>query len=49
MRGCWIRQNKRVEVVIRPEDLEITSADKGKISVVVDTQYLEEFTMKSVV
>ena len=23
---------------IRPEDLEITSADKGKISVVVDTQ-----------
>ena len=31
-------KNKRVEVVIRPEDLEITSADKGKISVVVDTQ-----------
>ena len=31
-------KNKRVEVVIRPEDLEITSAEKGKISVVVDTQ-----------
>ena len=33
-------KNKRVEVVIRPEDLEITSADKGKISVVVDTQLI---------
>ena len=31
-------KNKRVEVVIRPEDLEITSAEKGKINVVVDTQ-----------
>ena len=31
-------KNKRVEVVIRPEDLEITSVDKGKIGVVVDTQ-----------
>ncbi|MBU0278818.1 ABC transporter ATP-binding protein [Gemella sp. zg-1178] len=31
-------KNKRVEVVIRPEDLEITSVEKGKIKVVVDTQ-----------
>ena len=31
-------KNKRVEVVIRPEDLEITSSEKGKINVVVDTQ-----------
>lgn len=31
-------KNKRVEVVIRPEDLEVTSVEKGKISVVVDTQ-----------
>ncbi|MGX7111348.1 ABC transporter ATP-binding protein [Gemella cuniculi] len=31
-------KNKRVEVVIRPEDLEITTVEKGKISVVVDTQ-----------
>lgn len=31
-------KNKRVEVVIRPEDLEITTTEKGKISVVVDTQ-----------
>ena len=31
-------KNKRVEVVIRPEDLEITAEDKGKIKVVVDTQ-----------
>lgn len=31
-------KNKHVEVVIRPEDLEITAEDKGKIKVVVDTQ-----------
>ena len=31
-------KNKRVEVVIRPEDLEITAEDKGKIKVLVDTQ-----------
>ena len=31
-------KNKRVEVVIRPEDLEITSSEKGKINVIVDTQ-----------
>ena len=31
-------KNRRVEVVIRPEDLEITTPEKGKISVVVDTQ-----------
>ena len=33
-----LTKNKRVEVVIRPEDLEITTPEKGKISVVVDTQ-----------
>ncbi|MBF0710693.1 MULTISPECIES: ABC transporter ATP-binding protein [unclassified Gemella] len=31
-------KDKRVEVVIRPEDLEIRPADQGKIKVVVDTQ-----------
>lgn len=31
-------KNKRVEVVIRPEDLEIRAHEKGKINVVVDTQ-----------
>ncbi|MDO4814754.1 MAG: ABC transporter ATP-binding protein [Gemella sp.] len=31
-------KDKRVEVVIRPEDLEIKPADQGKIKVVVDTQ-----------
>lgn len=33
-----LEKNKRVEVVIRPEDLEIKSTEKGKINVVVDTQ-----------
>ena len=33
-----LSKNKRVEVVIRPEDLEITKPEKGKINVVVDTQ-----------
>ncbi|MBF0715236.1 ABC transporter ATP-binding protein [Gemelliphila palaticanis] len=31
-------KNKRVEVVIRPEDIEIKDQEKGKINVVVDTQ-----------
>ncbi|PKG23653.1 ABC transporter ATP-binding protein [Niallia nealsonii] len=30
--------NEQVEVVIRPEDLEITSMDKGKLKVKVDSQ-----------
>ncbi|WP_040227891.1 ABC transporter ATP-binding protein [Bhargavaea cecembensis] len=30
--------NEKIEVVIRPEDLEITSAEKGKLIVKVDTQ-----------
>ncbi len=33
-----LEKNKRVEVVIRPEDLEITTQEKGKINVIVDTQ-----------
>lgn len=33
-----LEKNKRVEVVIRPEDLEIKEPEKGKINVVVDTQ-----------
>ncbi|MDR2833146.1 MAG: ABC transporter ATP-binding protein [Streptococcaceae bacterium] len=33
-----MRKNEPVEVVIRPEDLAITTADKGKIVVTVDTQ-----------
>ncbi|SIT68287.1 ABC transporter ATP-binding protein [Edaphobacillus lindanitolerans] len=30
--------NEKIEVVIRPEDLEITSPEKGKLVVTVDTQ-----------
>ena len=32
-----LRENEKVEVVIRPEDLEITSAEKGKLLVDVDS------------
>ncbi|MGJ7909659.1 ABC transporter ATP-binding protein [Neobacillus sp. LXY-1] len=31
-------ENESVEIVIRPEDLEITSPEKGKLRVVVDSQ-----------
>ncbi|PWA11207.1 spermidine/putrescine ABC transporter ATP-binding protein [Pueribacillus theae] len=30
--------NEKVDVVIRPEDLELTTVDKGKLTVTVDTQ-----------
>ena len=33
-----LRPNEPIEVVIRPEDLEITALDKGKLRVKVDTQ-----------
>lgn len=33
-----MRPNERVEVVIRPEDLDITTGDQGKLTVTVDTQ-----------
>ena len=33
-----LNPNERVDIVIRPEDLEITSVDKGKLVVTVDTQ-----------
>jgi len=33
-----IRPNEKVEIVIRPEDLSLTSVDKGKLTVEVDTQ-----------
>ena len=33
-----LNPNERVDVVIRPEDLEITTVDKGKLIVTVDTQ-----------
>ena len=33
-----LHQNERVDIVIRPEDLEITTVDKGKLVVTVDTQ-----------
>ncbi|GGC78087.1 ABC transporter ATP-binding protein [Enterococcus wangshanyuanii] len=33
-----MRKNEPVEIVLRPEDLTITSADKGKLVVMVDTQ-----------
>ena len=33
-----LNPNERVDIVIRPEDLEITTVDKGKLVVTVDTQ-----------
>ncbi|WP_283584078.1 ABC transporter ATP-binding protein [Limosilactobacillus difficilis] len=33
-----MRPNEKVEVVLRPEDLDITSPEKGKLLVTVDTQ-----------
>ncbi|RNF40739.1 ABC transporter ATP-binding protein [Planococcus salinus] len=33
-----LNPDEKVEVVIRPEDLEITQADQGKMTVTVDTQ-----------
>ena len=33
-----MRPNEPVEVVLRPEDLDITAADAGKVNVEVDTQ-----------
>ena len=33
-----MRPNEKVEIVIRPEDLSLTSIDKGKLMVEVDTQ-----------
>lgn len=33
-----MRPNEKVEVVIRPEDLDITTVDQGKLVVTVDTQ-----------
>lgn len=33
-----MRDNERVEVVIRPEDLDITTVDQGKLKATVDTQ-----------
>lgn len=33
-----LNPNEKVDIVIRPEDLELTSVDKGKLNVTVDTQ-----------
>ena len=33
-----LNPNEKVDIVIRPEDLEITSVEKGKLKVTVDTQ-----------
>ncbi len=33
-----MRPNEKVDIVIRPEDLEITTVEKGKLIVTVDTQ-----------
>lgn len=33
-----MKANEKIDIVIRPEDLEITTADKGKLIVTVDTQ-----------
>jgi spermidine/putrescine transport system ATP-binding protein len=33
-----LNPNEKIDVVLRPEDLELTSVDKGKLNVTVDTQ-----------
>ena len=33
-----IKPNEKIDIVIRPEDLEVTSVEKGKLVVKVDTQ-----------
>ena len=33
-----LNKNERIDIVIRPEDLEITTVEKGKLNVRVDTQ-----------
>lgn len=33
-----LNPNEKVDLVIRPEDLELTTVDKGKLNVIVDTQ-----------
>ena len=33
-----MKPNEKIDIVIRPEDLEITTIDKGKLVVKVDTQ-----------
>lgn len=33
-----LQPNEKVDIVLRPEDLEITTVDKGKLNVTVDTQ-----------
>ena len=33
-----LNPNEKVDIVIRPEDLELTTVDKGKLNVTVDTQ-----------
>ncbi|WP_438319035.1 ABC transporter ATP-binding protein [Sporosarcina sp. FA9] len=33
-----LNPNEKVDVVLRPEDLELTTVDKGKLNVTVDTQ-----------
>lgn len=33
-----LNQNEKVDIVIRPEDLELTTVDNGKLNVTVDTQ-----------
>ncbi len=33
-----LKPNEKVDIVIRPEDLEITSPDEGKLEVTVDSQ-----------
>ena len=33
-----MKSNEKIDIVIRPEDLEITTVDKGKLVVTVDTQ-----------
>ena len=44
-----LRENEKVEVVIRPEDLEITTAEKGKLLVKLIHYYSVESIMKFVV
>ena len=42
-----MRPNEPVEVVIRPEDLQITLPEEGKLQVRVETQLFRGSTMKS--
>ena len=41
-----LNQNERLEIMIRPENLEITEPVKGKLKVVVDYKLFRGYIMK---